>query len=78
MHSSYKIHAWVCRRVTRKKKIINYCEVDQRNKRNVEMLGDEANVTDKTNTCLFCLEFRQLNVFVEDIKIQRTVLEERG
>ena len=39
------------------------------------MLGDEENVS---LVLSFYLEFQQLNVFVEDIKIQKTVLEERG
>ena len=61
----------------RKRKIIKYCELY--NERNLKMLGDEENVTDNTNTCLsFSLEFQQLNVFVEDIKIRKTVLEKRG
>ena len=46
--------------MTRKKKIINFCLVNKCNERNVEILGDEANVTDKTNT--YFILFRVLAI----------------
>lgn len=41
------------------------------------MLGDEENVSLVLSFYLH-VEFQQSNVFVEDIKIQKTFLEERG